>query len=100
MYLLLLGLLVAAGIAALSWWFFFRLPGEEQSHFFRCSACGQKLRYRARKAGQLGKCPRCHESCTFPTDPQEAVGNASLSVGNRVRFGRLPQQSTRKTPTV
>jgi hypothetical protein len=97
MYLLLLGFLGAAALAGLSWWLFFRLPRAEQSYSFHCPSCGQKLRYLARKAGQLGKCPRCKQACTFPTGPQRAPANASE--GGRVRFGRLPQHSAGKAPT-
>lgn len=97
MVLQLLGLLGAAAvIGGVAWWFFFRQPQKEQSFFFRCPSCGQKLRYLARKAGKLGKCPRCNKGCTFPSTPQEAAASALALEEGRVRFGRRSQTSNGK----
>ena len=97
MYLLLFGLPGAAAVAGLVWLLFFRQPREEQSFFFRCPGCGQKLRYLARKAGRPGQCPRCKQGCTFPTRPNESLGKDTGTEEPRVRFGRLVQKSTRNT---
>jgi hypothetical protein len=99
MYLLLFVLVGAAAVLALSWWLFFHQSPKEQSFFFRCPACGQKLRYLARKAGRSGMCPRCKKPCTFPSRPQEALDRPPTGEESRVRFGRLAPQSADKTPT-
>jgi DNA-directed RNA polymerase subunit RPC12/RpoP len=63
-----------------------RPAGEETVHLFRCSACGQKLRYTASRAGRPALCPRCGERSTLP---QEPVNVEPLSVGRAtyVRVG-------------
>jgi hypothetical protein len=44
----------------------------ELYHHFQCPHCSRKLKYKARKAGQPGVCPRCKKGCTFPLVPQSA----------------------------
>lgn len=48
-------------------------PSEEMFYFFRCPACGQKLRYLAHKAGRSAICPRCRRSVTLPATPQSVA---------------------------
>jgi hypothetical protein len=58
---------------------------SESALFFRCSWCGQKLRYDARNAGRSPPCPRCHRPCTIPTEPPpiENEGRGTFRVGRR-----------------
>jgi len=68
---LLIVLVLAACAAGLGGYKYFRSrpPGEEAYYHFQCPSCQRKLRFRARKAGQPGMCPRCRKPCTFPLAP-------------------------------
>ena len=67
--LIILG--VGAGLAVGGYLFLrSRAEPEELYYRFLCPSCGRKLRYRARKAGRPGMCPRCKQRCTFPAVPK------------------------------
>ncbi len=57
---------VAIILAGGYWFLRLRSPKEEVYYHFLCPNCGRKLKYKARKAGQPGVCPRCKKGCTFP----------------------------------
>lgn len=45
-------------------------PGPPETlYYFKCPKCRQRLRYRARQAGNPGMCRRCKEKWTFPPVP-------------------------------
>jgi len=68
--LVILSLVSAIGIVAFALrWAFARSFASEQFEFFRCRACGQKIRFLSSKAGQMGMCPRCKERWTLPKAP-------------------------------
>ena len=70
MLILLLG--GGAVLAVGAYWFFRpRDPEREVYYHFLCPSCSRKLRYRARKAGKPGQCPRCRTRLTFPATPIE-----------------------------
>jgi hypothetical protein len=64
MVLLLSGVAIVVGGGY--WYLRPRGPKEEVYYHFLCPNCGRKLKYKARKAGQPGVCPRCKKGCTFP----------------------------------
>ena len=68
--LVILSLVSAIGIAAIALrWAYVRRSAWDQFEFFRCRACGQKIRFLSSKAGQMGMCPRCKERWTLPKAP-------------------------------
>jgi hypothetical protein len=40
---------------------------EEPVCYFKCPGCKRKLRYPARQAGHVGRCPTCHKHLLFPS---------------------------------
>jgi hypothetical protein len=64
-------LLAGASLGAALVWARLRSVQEEPCHIWRCPSCGQKLRYRAHKAGRAGGCPRCLREWILPATPQE-----------------------------
>jgi DNA-directed RNA polymerase subunit RPC12/RpoP len=72
---IVLASLVGAGVAGY-WLTTKRQPVKEPVNLYRCSHCGQKLRYLASKAGNAGMCPRCRNRFVFPENSQEITGDA------------------------
>jgi len=72
----LTGILLLGGVAALaigSYFFWPPRPAQEEVFYhFQCPACGRKLRFRARRAGKQGICPRCRKRCTYPKSSASA----------------------------
>jgi hypothetical protein len=66
--LIVTGAVLVAAAAYLLWRG--RRPAESVVHYFRCPACGQKLRYAACKAGRPAVCPRCRRQGTLPATPR------------------------------
>jgi DNA-directed RNA polymerase subunit RPC12/RpoP len=68
---------------------------EEPFYFFRCTQCGQKVRYLASKAGREGMCPRCGQRWTLPRKPQIFDPAAYSIEGYELRVGqrRMPTRS-------
>jgi DNA-directed RNA polymerase subunit RPC12/RpoP len=77
MYLAVIAIVGLVGVGAATYWFFSgRRPVQEPINLYRCSDCGQKLRYLASKAGNAGMCPRCRNRFVFPETSQEIAGEA------------------------
>jgi DNA-directed RNA polymerase subunit RPC12/RpoP len=71
MYLAVIAIVGLVGVGAASYWFASRRqPAQEPVNLYRCSDCGQKLRYLASKAGNAGMCPRCRNRFIFPETSQ------------------------------
>jgi hypothetical protein len=64
-----------------------RNPRDEKLYHFRCTSCGQKLRYLASKAGRAGMCPRCRTKCTFPREGESSPSFIQSTDGYAVRVG-------------
>jgi hypothetical protein len=63
--LLSVGLVLATAAGAIT---VARLPARHAGAYqhFRCPACRQRLRFRARKAGRTALCPNCLGVATLP----------------------------------
>ena len=48
-----------------------RRPRAATFYHCRCPRCGQKVRYRANRAGRPGICPRCRQGLPLPATPLE-----------------------------
>jgi hypothetical protein len=89
----LIGLTVLTVVAAFAW-IQAQRPAIEALHFFRCWACGQKLRYDVSKAGRTAMCPRCRQRATLPRESRDQTlaeasrGMAHLRVGQRRMLAR------------
>jgi hypothetical protein len=57
---------------------------EEPYHTCRCPGCGQKVRYRASRAGRAAACPRCRQGLPLPASPREAGASATAAEPPRV----------------
>jgi len=92
---LLVACLAALAAAKFAWvrW----RPGDEETyHRFRCPGCGQKVRYRAWKAGRPGMCPRCRRHWTLPATADNASARGPAG-GRRPLVGRVHRQTHRPT---
>ena len=68
---IILAVVAAALLATLAWWMRGARPSDEPAMcLYRCTDCGQKIRYAASRAGREALCPRCRSRCTLPTTPQ------------------------------
>jgi DNA-directed RNA polymerase subunit RPC12/RpoP len=58
-------------LASIAWRMRRARPSDEPTmYLYRCTDCGQKIRYAASRAGREALCPRCRSRCTLPTTPQ------------------------------
>jgi hypothetical protein len=86
--LLVMAIIVAAG---LGWLWAKSRQAETSEPFFtlRCPDCGQKVRYRASRAGRTALCPRCKRPARLPFSPPvvgaqpAGPGRGPLKVGQR-----------------
>jgi hypothetical protein len=95
MILVLGGVAVAAGVVLT--WAGWRTVREEPYRFCRCPGCGQKVRYRASKAGRGGMCPRCGQRWTLPASPRDLADGGFNADGYPVRVGERLQRTPRLT---
>lgn len=70
---LAIGLLVVVALLALAnivaYWRMRPRAADEPVYHFKCPNCNQRLRYRARQAGNPGACRRCKARWNFPPVP-------------------------------
>jgi hypothetical protein len=85
------GALAAGGSLGLRFW----LLKINQVHYFRCSRCGLKLRYRACQAGKAVMCPSCKQRATLPETPEAAPAVPGGNAGYRVRRRTVDGKATR-----
>jgi hypothetical protein len=81
-----------------------RPPAGKQYGYCRCPACGQKVRFPAKNAGKVARCPRCLGYCPLPavTDPREAARAVQQQRTAVLRVGRMtihPQRPVRPRTT-
>jgi hypothetical protein len=78
----------------------FRAKKPEKLFVFRCTRCGQKLRYQATKAGKPGMCPSCGKACVLPDSDLESahVSTENLQIARRVGqvHGRKVRQASKQ----
>jgi DNA-directed RNA polymerase subunit RPC12/RpoP len=85
-------------------WIRGRRPQSEPMLLFRCTGCGQKVRYAASKAGRPGMCPRCGQRWKLPQEPQTcppatvSYDGYQIFVGQRRVASRPPQDTDTPTP--
>jgi hypothetical protein len=80
---IIVGVVVVASVVV--WRFRAGAPEATPIQRFRCSGCGQKLRYLATKAGRTVMCPNCRERCKLPSDGEafDASREYQIRVGER-----------------
>jgi DNA-directed RNA polymerase subunit RPC12/RpoP len=67
---IILAVVAAALLVTIAWRMRSARPSDEPTmYLYRCTDCGQKIRYAASRAGREALCPRCRSRCTLPTTP-------------------------------
>jgi hypothetical protein len=62
---------------------------------FRCPGCSQQIRFKVRQIGAKGRCPRCLEPISPPSNPRAAVRSAHRLRPARTWFSRVGSVSSR-----
>lgn len=69
-----IGIVIVVSLVALAGgvfvWLRSRTPKEEPILHFRCPGCSRRLRFRARQAGNAGRCSHCGRDLKFPPASQ------------------------------
>jgi uncharacterized paraquat-inducible protein A len=48
-----------------------RERGQEETYYFNCGRCNQKIRFRESQVGTTALCPRCKRTVVFPEPAEE-----------------------------
>ena len=72
-----------------------RHRGMSKRRVFRCPGCNQQIRFQVRQIGARGRCPRCLEPISPPSNPRAVVHATNRMRPVRTWFSRVGSVSSR-----